>query len=231
MVQGHAAPVDRQGLLQLGVADSRHLEWEQVVLGVLSQELLALAQVALGRVYFECVIVAQELAVESSNDQDLVICELAHACALSGRDDWLVNLIERLLTDADLGPLDLGDGLEGEDQTLDGVGVLLACVLDAAEDVNKLVLEVAAGVVVSALVDVLELHPLVLIRIIQLDFLGGLTHLFPGAGNHDVGVGDAHARVTMASILHSLLVQELVLVQGAVGVGHKLTALEHAVWE
>jgi asparagine synthetase A len=94
VVQGHAAPVDRESLLQFGVAHRRHLEWEKVALRVVSDELLALAQVALQRIDLERVVVAQELSVEASDDKDLVLSELAHAGALPGCDDRLVDLVK-----------------------------------------------------------------------------------------------------------------------------------------
>ena len=120
-------------------------------------------------------------------------------------------------------------GTQVETEALDGVAVLLALVLDAAEDEDPSVAEVARRVVVAALVQTGHLQPVVRLGIVDLHLLGSLVHLFPRPRDHHIAVLDLAAAVAVSSEPHALLLHKLQIELGRVGLGDHFSALEHAV--
>jgi hypothetical protein len=118
LVQLHGTPVDRVGFTQAGVTNCRDLEGEQVLVSIGSHVSLAFAQAAVGT-NLECVEVGKELAVEASNDQDLVNSVLADTCSLSCSDWQLTHLVVGGVRNTDFGPLGCLDASKGEVDSFD----------------------------------------------------------------------------------------------------------------
>ena len=122
------------------------MEWEQIqVVGALSQDFRRFAS----HIMLDDKAVGQELAVEATDDHDLIVSKLAHASALPcgqiAEDELRFRLQVQHIPSRRAGALEL--------QALDSATVLLVRVLDAAEDVDELVVQVAAGMVVATFVD------------------------------------------------------------------------------
>lgn len=75
-----------------------------------------------------------------------------------------------------------------EDKTLNVSTVLLVGIGDATEDEQELVIELATGMVVAALVNLRNFHPLVELRVVNFDFLCSTIDFLARAGHNDVAV-------------------------------------------
>ena len=133
----------------VGIIHSWHLEQEGLV-----WQLAGLGHLA--SVGVEQVAIPQELAGESTEDQDIFVVSLDNSTALSIREESRVDL--------DQGPLLLTNMVV----SLDGVDVLSGVIGNTAEDVDLLVHESAGAVVVSAHVEVWHLEPKIDVGVVHL---------------------------------------------------------------
>lgn len=214
-------PVDGNHGSVCGVGNGRHLEGEYVVFefGV------GLPQGVGLRVEEESLI--GELSVEAANDEDFPRAgpwHLADTTALPRGHELLPGDLEDLPSLLTLGEEVVGVQLE----TLDGVHVLLVFVGDPAEDVEVLILEDTARVVVASVVHGLEGHPLVGISVVDLHLLAGAVNVLTGACHKDEVLSHRGARVAVTSELHLCPLLEFEL-SGLPGDGHDLVHLEHAL--
>jgi hypothetical protein len=108
-VESHLAPVDGEDGLLVGVTHRWHLEWEEV-LGLVAPLLLHALFEATGlSVDLKGIIITQELAVEPSNDKNLIFGELADTCTLPGCDWDLFRIVVLGIVHVHLRPLGLLD--------------------------------------------------------------------------------------------------------------------------
>jgi len=112
--------------------------------------------------------ICQELAIESTNNYELICCDLAHACTLSGSKHRKDRSDLRFVVESLPSPLSCDVKVE----SLNGGAVLLALVLNTTEDEEVLVRELARGVVVATLVEAGQIHPVVVGNIVELDSSG-----------------------------------------------------------
>lgn len=228
-VECHGLPIDSKRLSVLYITKCRDLERKQCE-GSTHRQILLLVDflwLASVGIILDSEVIVQELAVEAANDDDLVWADLAHASTLSGGDRHL----HLSLGEVHFFPLTALEAVQVEGEALDGLGVLLVGVLDAAEHVDEAMVEMAAGVVMSSLIDSWELKPLIDGDVVELNAIGCIVYLLPGARDDDVSIEDGAAGVAMTGEVHSLLLQELEVVGTRVVLVNDLAALEHAIWE
>jgi len=152
-------------------------------------------------------VFGEELAVEPSDNYDLVLTELAHSSSLAGRN----RIIERSAGNVNLLPR-VVVVRERDMQAFDRRRVLLGLVLDATENVNEFVIAVRARVVVAAFVYFRQLHPLIDVRVIHLHAISSGVHFLTRARYQNVPVEHGAAGMAVTSELHHLLVHELEVV-------------------
>jgi len=160
------------------------------------------------------------LAAEAAHDQNAVLVELSGTETLSRIQHTVL----------DLDDLPLGDHVVeavGDVETFDGGQVLFGLVRDAAEHVYPLTIEVATGVVVTALVKHRQLAPLVLLHVVQLNTAACLLNVFAGTSHHEVAVLDSAGGVAMSGVTHLRASYKLELIFGFLG---QLACLVHRVW-
>jgi hypothetical protein len=109
----------------------------------------------------------QELATEASKDEDLLLTHLGYSETLSA--------CEALLLEADNFPVFLVLVII----LLNDVDVLLCLIGDAAEDIDKSVLEAATCMIVSAFIQVWDLKPYIQIIVVLLTLLMRIVILLP----------------------------------------------------
>lgn len=228
LVQGHRLPIDRDDLALRRITDSRHLEWEQREAARATRDLLLVHIRRPARLLVDGnrVVVGDELAVEAAHNEQFSAAQLSHAYALTRRDGrqqvrTLGPHVQHLPVVRLVGYV--------KDESLNVRAILLVGIGDAAEDEQELVIEMAAGVIMTALVNLCNFHPLVELRVVNLDLLSGSVDLLARARHDDVAVLDGTARVTVARVPHTLLLDELQVVFLRVVLLSNLTALEHTL--
>jgi hypothetical protein len=104
-------------------------------------------------------------------------------------------------------------------------------ILDSTKNKDESIIEIAAWMIMSALVDFAQFHPIVNLCIKKLHSVSCATDLFSRSGNKNIPIADLAARVTVSSILHPFHFFEFEVVVGGRLVRDKLFAHEHAIWE
>ena len=93
LVDDHCRPVNRKDCSPRSVTNSWDLEWEQCHFSILSFEFVHLHREQLVT-DLEHEVVSEELSVESTDNQDLRVRNLAHASALSCSDGRVCVSVE-----------------------------------------------------------------------------------------------------------------------------------------
>lgn len=190
LVPLHVACED--GLRRLIVRD-RHLEQEHII-WCRRRAIHFIAHAV------EVVAVAQELAAEPAEDQNVLAVQLAGAAPLPLREHLVVHF--------NLGPF----VLVGLVVPLDRVDVLSRGVGDAAENVDGGVAEAAGAVVMPANIQIGHLEPQVDVGVVHLALGLRAVLLLARAGHDDELLPEPAGRVPVPRVLHRVPLYELVVV-------------------
>ena len=149
LMEGHVLPVDRYHGSFCGVADCWNLEgeeWSSASTGC-SFVFSDLDDISCVLIKFDKIKITKELSIESTNHHNFIFGELAHASSLSSCYLWSIG--QRSFSTCDLLPsiCKIGDW---KLNPFECWWILLICVLNAAKNINELVVEIRTGVVVSA---------------------------------------------------------------------------------
>ena len=167
------APVDSVDLLVLTIRNSGHSKWEN------SDWQLHACLLADARLRVQLETLTEVFAAEPTADKDVLSIDLCSTESLPGLDGcWNTSFV----LDLDLCPVRL-EVLQAllDIETFDRADVALAEVRDASEDIDKLIVELAAGVVVPAVDHQAEIDPIVLLRVVELSLPGRKLDVFAGA--------------------------------------------------
>lgn len=176
-IQSHRLPVHGQGLSIFDATKGWHLEGEQGECATHAQVLLLVHFLWLAslHVILDGEVVIQEFTIESTDNHNLIVSDLAHSSTLASGD---------LSRDLDLVqvnslPVLVLQIIQIELETLYRGRVLFVRVLDTTEDVNEFVIEMSTRVVVSTLIDSWKFEPFINIHIIELYSIGSILDLLP----------------------------------------------------
>lgn len=220
----HVLPVNGDDLSLVNISNCWYLKWEKLLVGW-SLEFVELGDVAVWLVAIDEIVVLAEFTVEATNNHNLTFWQLAHTSTLSGCDHvvWVLAGVNN-----DSLPLEV-EISERKLHSFKRCRILFISILNASKDVNKFVVEVCAGMVVSSFIDLGKLHPLVNFAIINFNSRLSLVNFFSRTWNHNVSISDCTARVAMSCEFHLFLFFELELVAWIARQWFEFTALEHAV--
>lgn len=83
----------------------------------------------------------------------------------------------------------------------------------------------------SSFVDSWKFHPVIDFGVVEFDSVCGTTYFFSWTWDQNISVSNSAARVTMSSVLHSLLVDKFQVVVDGWLITDQFLAQKHAVWE
>ena len=147
----------------------------------------------------EKIAVFEELARETTENEDILVVSLHNATSLS--------IWEVLVWDIDQSPFASILVIE----LFDRIDVLTGLVGDTTESINISVTESTGAVIVSSDIEVCNLQPQVDITVVHLAFELRLILLFSGSSYDDEFFSEPTSRVTMSWMLHLISLQEFVV--------------------